>query len=139
MKKHHSDHRIPLMGSALRIAKRRAGDGVWFPSRAGGYVQQKILGVEVYAHSGRSKAKAYRGKRVCPVSDWAPNDLRKTARSRLAALGCPFEVAEAVLHHKLPGVAGVYNQHKYDDEKREWLQRWADYLDKLAKNDAVAV
>jgi integrase len=137
MKKNHSDHRVPLDGNALRIAKRRAGRGVWFPSRAGGSVQQKILGVEVYAHSGKSKAKIYKHNRICPVSNWAPNDLRKTARSHLAKLGCPFEVAETILHHVIPGVAGRYNLHKYDAERREWLKVWAGHLDALVSDDKV--
>jgi len=137
MKKDHSDHWVPLAGNALRIAQRRSGRGIWFPSRAGGPVKQKILGVEVYAHSGSSRAKTYKRYRVCPVSNWAPNDLRKTARSHLAKLGCPFEVAESILHHVIPGVAGRYNLHKYDAEKREWLQIWANYLDELVGDNVV--
>jgi integrase len=131
MKRQHSDHWVPLDGRALEIANRRKGSGYWFPSRVGGCIAQKVLGVEVYAHSGRSKAKIYSDKPVCPVKDWAPNDLRKTARSQLAALGCPFEVAESVLHHKLPGVGGLYNQHKYLDEKRDWLKRLSDHYSAL--------
>ncbi|MEJ1408626.1 MAG: integrase family protein [Candidatus Sedimenticola sp. (ex Thyasira tokunagai)] len=131
MKKSHSNHRVPLVGTALRVAKKRSGSGLWFPSRAGGSIQQKVLGVEVYAHSGRSNAKIYQHNVICPVSDWAPNDLRKTARSHLAALGCSFEIAESVLHHKLPGVGGLYNQHHYDSEKREWLTRLGEYFDGL--------
>ncbi len=123
MKKHHSNHRVPLVGTALEIAQERSGEGYWFPSRASPYIRQKVLGVEIYAHSGRSKAKIYVNKSICPVSKWAPNDLRKTARTQLAALGCPFEVAESVLHHRLPGVGGLYNQHDYDAEKREWLTK----------------
>jgi len=132
MKRPHSDHWVPLDGRALEIANRRKGSGYWFPSRVGGYIAQKVLGVEVYAHSGRSKAKIYSGKAVCPVKDWAPNDLRKTARSQLAAIGCPFEVAESVLHHKLPGVGCLYNQLKYLDEKRDWLKKLSDHYSALS-------
>ena len=81
MKKEHSDHRVPLTGTAFQIVKRRMGHGLWFPSRAGSHIQQKVLGVEVYSHSGRSKAKIYQHLPICPVGDWSPNDLRKTARS----------------------------------------------------------
>jgi alkylation response protein AidB-like acyl-CoA dehydrogenase len=52
----------------------------------------------------------------------------------LAALGCPHEVAEAVLGHVLPGVAGVYNRHGYDKEKREWLTRLATRLEHITGN-----
>jgi len=131
MKKHHSDHRAPLTGLALEIVLRRSGSGYWFPSKAAPHINQKVLGVDVYAHSGRSKAKTYRNKVVCPVLNWAPNDMRKTARTQLAAMGCPFEIAESVLHHRLPGVGGLYNQHRYDAEKRDWLTRLGDLFDEL--------
>jgi hypothetical protein len=64
-----------LTGSPFLFARRqREGD----EPRA---IEQKVLGVEVYAHAGRSKAAAYARKRVCPVRDWAPHDLRRTARA----------------------------------------------------------
>ncbi len=118
MKRDHSDHRVPLEGAALGIVQRRSGGGFWFPSKEAPYIKQKVLGVEVYSHSGRSKNKV-----ICPVGDWAPNDLRKTARTLLVVLGCPFEVTESILHHRLPGVGGLYSQHQYDAEKHEWLAK----------------
>ena len=57
--------------------------------------------------------------------DWAPHDLRRTVRTHLAAMGCPDEIGEAVLGHIQPGVAGVYNRHAYDAERRVWLTRLA--------------
>ena len=138
MKKDHSNHRIPLVGTALDIAMRRKGGGFWFPSRTRSHILQKVLGVEVFAHSGRSKAKVYRKKIICPISDWAPNDLRKTARTHLAAMECPSEVAEAVLHHRLPGVGGLYNLHSYDTEKRVWLTRLGELFDELGRVHAGA-
>ncbi len=131
-KPQNGDHRVPLVGKALAISDRRGKSGLWFPSRTGGAVKQKVVGIDVYAHSGRSKAKAYKGYSVCPVKEpWAPNDLRKTARTKLAELGCPFEVAESILHHRVAGVAGLYNRHQYDKEKRAWLLRYAEYLNQF--------
>jgi len=49
-----------------------------------------------------------------------------------AQLGCPSDVAEAVLGHSKKGIEGTYNLHKYEKECLIWLQRWADYLDELA-------
>ncbi len=48
-------------------------------------------------------------------------DLRRSARTLLAAMGCPGDVAESVLGHMIPGVAGVYNRHQYDAERVEEL------------------
>ena len=41
----------------------------------------------------------------------------------LADLGCPFEIGESILGHRLPGVTGFYNVHAYADELRKWLDR----------------
>jgi integrase len=58
-----------------------------------------------------------------PVVGWAPHDLRRTVRTQLAAMGCPADVAESVLGHLRPGVAGVYDRHSYDAERRDWITR----------------
>ena len=131
MKIPHADHIVPLVGRALEIARKRRGNGYWFKSRMGGHIKQKVLGVEVYSHSGRSKAKTYEVQTICPVVDWSPNDLRKTARTHLAKLKCPYEIGEKILHHKLLGVAGLYNQYNYEEERREWLTTLGDHFDRL--------
>ena len=131
MKIPHADHVVPLVGRALEIAKKRRGSGYWFKSRTGGHVEQKVLGVEVYSHSGCSKAKTYEAQSICPVGDWSPNDLRKTARTHLAKFQCPYEIGEKILHHKLLGVAGLYNQYNYEEERREWLTTLGDHFDRL--------
>jgi len=126
-------HRVPIVGKALEIVERRQGNGYLFRSRAGGAMKQKVLGVEVYSHSGRSSSKSYLKNSVCPVLNWAPNDLRKTARTLLASVGCPFEVGESILAHALPGVAGVYNLHTYDQEKIHWIGMLGNKLDGSTK------
>lgn len=62
------------------------------------------------------------------IPHWTPHDLRRTVRTRLSRLQCPYEIAEAVLGHTRGSVEGIYN---YDAECRKWWQVWADYLDKL--------
>ncbi|EAW31089.1 integrative genetic element Gsu32, integrase, putative [marine gamma proteobacterium HTCC2143] len=130
-------HRVPIVGKALKVVERRRGSGYLFRSRSGGAIKQKVLGVEVYSHSGRSSSKNYENNSICPVSNWAPNDLRKTARTLLASMECPFEVGESILAHALPGVAGVYNLHTYDQEKVRWLGMLGDRLDRLSENTTV--
>jgi hypothetical protein len=51
-------------------------------------------------------------------------------------LGVFPHIIEAILNHvsgHKAGVAGIYNRARYYTEMREALQRWADYIDKLAK------
>lgn len=65
------------------------------------------------------------------MPDWNPHDLRRTVRTGLSRLGCPAEVAEAVLGHSKKGIQGTYDLHSYEKEYAEWLQKWADHLDHL--------
>ncbi|MCB1616111.1 MAG: tyrosine-type recombinase/integrase [Pseudomonadales bacterium] len=65
------------------------------------------------------------------IEDWSPHDLRRTVRTGLSRLGCPSEVAEAVLGHSRKGIEGTYDLHGYESECRKWLQKWADHLDAL--------
>ncbi|ELU8562334.1 integrase [Vibrio parahaemolyticus] len=65
------------------------------------------------------------------IPQWTAHDLRRTVRTELARLGCPTSVAEAVLGHSPKGIEGTYNLHRYENECREWLQLWANFLDSL--------
>lgn len=131
-------HSAPLVGRARAIVEARMtekGGFIFARRQREGEdprpIEQKVLGVEVYAHAGRSKAAAYEGKRLCPVKDWTPHDLRRTARTLLGELGCPFEVGEALLAHALPGVSGIYNRAAYEPQRTEWLTKLGERLDAL--------
>jgi integrase len=56
------------------------------------------------------------------------HDLRRTARTHLAALGVRREVAERCLGHKLRGVEGTYDRHDYFKERRTALESWMTLL-----------
>ncbi len=56
------------------------------------------------------------------------HDLRRTARTQLAALGIRSEVAERCLGHKLRGIEGTYNRHDYFDERRVVLEQWTKLI-----------
>jgi hypothetical protein len=134
-------HSVPLVGRAREIVLSRIpdGGGHLFMGRRGP-IEQKVLGVEVYAHSGRSQSDAYAKKRICPVADWAPHDLRRTARQMLAAIGCPFEIGEAILAHQLPRVQRTYlNVARLPGELVRWLTMLNDHLDRLQPAEPVAL
>ena len=65
------------------------------------------------------------------IDDWNPHDLRRTVRTGLSRLGCPTDIAEAVLGHSKKGIEGTYNLHNDEAEGAEWLQKWSDYMEKL--------
>jgi len=133
-----TDLRVPLLGRALEIVRRRmevAGQGYLFvpvnKSAKQPHVQQKVLGVAIWVRRPECKSNPqWQRMRFENMPLFSPHDLRRTVRTHLAALGCPNEVGEAILGHIQPGVAGVYNRHHYDAERRQWLaridQEWED-------------
>lgn len=129
-----TDLRVSLVGRALEIVQR-LGDGWLFPSvsRAGvvgsqtqAYMQSKVHYMQPYSHSRPDHVR----ERLT-VTHWSPHDLRRTGRTGLSAMGCPTDIAEAILGHVQPGIQGTYNLHAYDKERRHWLTAWADRLGAL--------
>jgi integrase len=68
------------------------------------------------------------------VGNWRLHDLRRTLATGLQRLGVRFEVTEAVLNHvsgSKAGVAGVYQRHDWREEKRDALNAWAAYVERV--------
>ena len=65
------------------------------------------------------------------VTGWRLHDLRRTARSLMSQAGVRGEIAERVLGHAIPGVAGVYDRHSYVQEKRSALSKLAGVVDSI--------
>jgi integrase len=59
---------------------------------------------------------------------WTLHDLRRTARSLMAAAGVTTLHAEMVMGHKQRGVVGIYDRHDYLDEKADALLRLANRI-----------
>lgn len=72
-----------------------------------------------------------RDNEMLNIAHWTPHDIRRTVRTGLSRLQCPSEVAEAILGHSRKGIEGTYDLHSYNNECREWLQKWGDYLNGL--------
>jgi integrase len=66
-----------------------------------------------------------------PIPNWRLHDLRRTGRTKLSALGVSTEVAERTLGHKLQGIQGVYNQHTYEAEKRDALEKLGAAIERI--------
>jgi integrase len=79
---------------------------------------------------GYSRLKAEFDKK-CGVSGWTIHDLRRCARSLLSRAGVQPHIAERVLGHAIPGVAGVYDVHRYEHEKADALRKLASLIDKI--------
>ncbi len=82
--------------------------------------------------NGHSKSKSRLDAAVNEIlgseCDWQIHDLRRTVRTRLAGLGVPDSVAEQIIGHGRKGLQRVYDQHQYEPEQREALERWCARL-----------
>lgn len=137
------DHRVPLIGRALEIVLRRKaekGDGWLFPRvrKAERHLptNQKSIATQVWSKQPYGNNPSEKGRAKLPVSEWAPHDLRRTTRTQLSKLGCPRDVAEAVIGHMPTGIVGVYDRHTYDKERREWLAIISSHYEALAASAA---
>ncbi|MEN3067934.1 integrase family protein [Uliginosibacterium sediminicola] len=131
-----TDIRVPLVGRAKEVVLRRLklyGPGYLFPSRIPGRcIEQKVVSERVYYHQPYASMRDEYKRVRLPVSNWGAHDLRRTGRTLLTKMGCPTDVAEAAIGHVQPGIEGVYNRYSYDEEKRVWITRLSDLLEKLA-------
>ena len=113
----------PLAVSALERLPRIAGS-------------QHVFTIDgKHAFTNFSKAKA-RFDKACGVTGWTLHDLRRTARSLMSRAGVNADIAEQCLGHKLPGVRGVYDRHKYLDEKKRAFDALAALVDRIVNPPA---
>lgn len=121
-------HVVPLTDWAVQefeALKRAAKRSQWvLPANGGDHpVDPKQL--------TRSVAKCAKRFAEHGVEAFVLHDLRRTARTGLARVKVEPHIAERVLNHVQPGVAGVYDRFAYLDEKRAALEKWAEYLETL--------
>src|SRR5262245_37000935 len=86
--------------------------------------------------NGFSRAKDRFDKR-CNVHGWRLHDLRRQSKSLMSRAGIRPDISERTLGHVLPGIQAVYDQHTFDDEKADALNRLATLVDMII-NDRQA-
>lgn len=72
------------------------------------------------------------------MAPWTLHDLRRTVATRLGDLDITPHVVEALLNHISgfrAGVAGRYNHNQYAREKRVAIDRWAEFITALMKQE----
>ncbi len=130
--------RVPLSSLALAELAQlgEARDPVFlFPGRSAGTALR-----EVYYYRKRLRermAPALAGEETDPRV-WTWHDLRRTARSILAAEGVADTVAELLLAHipaGLRGTAGTYNRHEYAAEKVAAVEALARRVAAIVSDD----
>lgn len=68
----------------------------------------------------------------------SPHGFRHLFSTTANDLGKDPRIVDSALAHKIPGVEGIYNNASYITQRRELAQWWADEIDRLATNGAVA-
>ncbi|KUJ71670.1 site-specific integrase [Thiomicrospira sp. WB1] len=127
MKSGHCDYKIPLSDQAFEIIDQhieltKPQEFIFESKRSKcGHISERSL----------NKTKLRLG--------WNQNDitihgLRHTATTFLTEKGFPSELTELQLHHRLPGIRGIYNKAHRIEERRQMMQYWSDYIDSLLNN-----
>jgi integrase len=122
------DHLVPIIPALKNLLPKHSGDGFVFSSDGG-----------KTAFSGFSKAKEALDEKIAEIRkrekrkampEWRLHDLRRTARTMMAADGVADNIAERVLGHVITGVHGVYNRFDYYDEKVDALTKLAAHVER---------
>ena len=132
---HAREHRLPLLASALAevqwlVQHARDAESAWlFPSaKPTVTVAQATVSKLVSALRKKMMADG------TATAQFQFSDLRRTAETRLAALGISKDVRAQLQSHGLGGVqTRHYDQYEYMDEKRAALQTWEAFLNGLLK------
>ena len=121
----------PITLNWLKTLKDLAGESEYvFPARRRDPRSKK-------QHIGLDTLNAALANLEHGVEHFTLHDLRRTARTHLAALGIRPEVAERCLNHLPPGIQGRYDRHSYFEERREALQQWANLLIEIERGNNV--
>lgn len=135
---------IPLAGPVIEWLKElkvfACGDDHLFPARRLIHMKAGLLRKNRFEHvSPDTLNVALKRLPLAEIDHFTVHDMRRTARTHLAALGVDRFVAERALNHKIRDVEGVYNQYDYFDERREALTRWAMLLAAVAQGESFNV
>jgi integrase len=73
-----------------------------------------------------ARIKALNGGKALPRWTW--HDCRRTFRTGLSTIGIAPHIAELCIAHAQQGMRKVYDQHRYDAEKRKAFAAWERQL-----------
>ena len=144
LKRRPQDHRVYLSDLAMTLLG--SGKGYIFPSEAirkddkgqvivkdepvrrNSLSQRVTRGVSVERRKGQVIWFKHYGR-----PEWTPHDLRRSARTGMSRINIPKEWTRKVQNHKDGKIDSTYDQHDYDDQKKDALSRWGAHLEELLK------
>lgn len=89
------------------------------------------------------KVREFTGENDFQVKDFRLHDMRRTAATYMAKLNVDRTVLGKILNHK--GLAGdgqvtaIYDRHSYMSEKRQALQKWSQYLQRILEGETAKI
>jgi integrase len=122
-------HAVPLSSTAsslLEAAPRFKGEFI-FTTTAGRRPVSGFAGAKRQLNREVARLRAEDGISE-DMPPWVFHDLRRTMRTRLSGLKIADVVCELVIGHSQPGMRATYDLHRYDAEKRQALECWANSL-----------
>ncbi|WP_434523858.1 tyrosine-type recombinase/integrase [Photorhabdus asymbiotica] len=70
------------------------------------------------------------------LKEFLPRDLRRTARTKLAALGVQNDVARKIMNHALEGIDRIYDKHDYFEQMKEGLNLLSSSIQGIISEDS---
>jgi integrase len=115
-------HVVPLSSEAMRIFRslpRFTGDNPLIFTNDG----KRPLGAFTFLKNELDAASGVKG--------WVLHDLRRSCRTNWSRLGIAPHVSELLLGHARKGIEATYDHWSYLPERREALERWAQYIHEI--------
>jgi integrase len=140
--KNGQPHVVPLSAAAIAIIKAIPRKTKTLPDKKqvpSPWVFTSDGGAPISGFSSAKDqvdAKVAKARRDAEITEdmpsWGIHDLRRTAATEMGRLGTPEFIIGKVLNHTSKGITGqVYNRYEYLAEKKQALEQWGVYLEKL--------
>jgi integrase len=138
--KTRTDRKVPLLPMAVKVIQSvppfvgcdlvfgvKARKQKWSPPSDSHYKKQIVRYIK---EQKKADPERYKGQFE---TRWRFQDLRHTVKTGMTELGIPDHVSEAIIGHKLTGIAAWYTHAELMQPMRDALRKWEEYVRGLVK------
>jgi integrase len=130
--KNNRAHEVPLSDAAVAVLQSipRLGNGLVFTT-TGETAVSGFSKAKSRLDAAMQDAKCAELGKADQIPEWTLHDLRRTAATGMARLNFAPHVVDKALNHvsgTIRGVAAVYNQFQYLQERRAALEAWGRHV-----------
>jgi integrase len=119
-------NRVPLSPQARKILH-------WLRPHTGGSEWVLESPYKAGSHLTTVKTASHGIVKRAGMRPWTPHDLRRTAVSKMRALGVDRRVVQAILNHKDSEITAVYDRYSMDPEKEQALAGWGRRVEEIVR------